>query len=157
MTLENAVQTILKNTVTWIKGNSASRPGWVVTNFPNFFLHECNLLVCTSEFKNWRDLNYLRKPRFLSFDFDVYGDIKSVKFNIPEVYNSSQMSRLNALLQQTCHLYWHEGIIGEEEIKNIYQELKEVVHHQPVKKAEIFATEGPKVLFDIKKLENFKF
>lgn len=152
MNLETAVNQILKNTITWIKGNSKSRPGWVVTNFSNFFLHECNLLVCTPEFKNWRDLAYLRKPKYLSFDFDCYGDLKHVSFNVPDVYDNYNIKKLNAFLTEASQLYWHEGRVGEEEVKNIYQEVT-----QSPEKPGIFALDTPKVLFDVKKLQDFKF
>ena len=122
MRLETAVQQIIKNTVIWIKANSASRPGWVATNFANFFIHECNLLVTTSEFKHWRDLAHLRKPRNLSFDFDCWGDLKHVNFIVNHEQPDYNLTRLNQFLADIVAEYWHNGTINNEEIGNIYQE-----------------------------------
>jgi len=145
MELEKAVDIIVARTMGWVEGSKEGNPGFIYTNFASVFLHNCQVLRMVPRFQKWGNLKFL-KAKWVTSDIYENGFTR-VRFNVSglDVHNHEAVYELNEELQKCLsnkrYIYYPD-----------YFSQKGVI--EQAKKQKI-AESG--VLFDVKKLQDFKF
>ena len=149
MDLEKAVDLIVARTMGWVEGNKGDNPGFIYSNFASVFLHNCQILRMVPHFQKWGNLKFL-KAKWVTSDICENGFGK-VRFNISglDVHNQSDVYELNEELQKCIS---NKRYIHYADYFN-----QKGIQRQFLGKTSVFVTEEPKILFDVKKLQDFKF
>lgn len=117
MTIEEAVDKILGEAITWVEANSKVRPEWTINNFPGMFLY-----ACSKELPRTAEVGamyiYQRRAtfnsRYLSFDIKD-GKLSMIKLHPYETRYGMDgtIGKLNKAFSDALYEYKLKGLKPE--------------------------------------------